>query len=771
MHMVRNNRTVIGTMGFMLATVCCCGFVEPVAEKVPCAVADVQAFQVPDRVQLSGWIGSRMAASESNRLAKIDTDRLLEGYRKRPGRQSWDGEHVGKWLHAATLAWVNTGDSALRRKLDDTAAALCACQLPDGYLGTYLDEKRWTAWDIWAHKYNLIGLVTYMRYTGNLAPLPTCCRMADLLCATFGDAPGQHDIIPSGEHVGMAPTSVLEPMALLYRLTGEPRYLAFCRYILRAWEQPNGPHIVSRLLTLKRVDKVGNAKAYEMLSCLNGALELYRTTGDRALLEACLNAWQDIVANRLYVTGAASYREHFHDEFDLPNCNNVGETCVTVTWLQFNAQLLRLTGEARFAEQLEHVALNQLFGAQKPDGTAWGYYVQMEGVKPYSATLDGHCCLSSGPRGIALLPTFAVTTDADGIVVNLFDAGVAQLALKDGTPVVVRTETRYPADGTIRVSVELKEQRAFALKLRVPAWCTEWSVEPKDAKVGADGYLTVRRAWRSGDTVELRLKLAPRIVPGDHLNAGKAALGYGPLVLAADESLLAGTDLSLGAAALASADLAALNVVPEPAAGEWRTWPGAELYRVSAAKRGGATARIALVPFADAGATGAKYKVWLPLRGRQASANVLLDGTESRSRTGNRNESVNDDDRQSFAVTFDGKPSAEDWFGVALDAPAAIRRIVFEHGKNFHDGGWFVGKPQAQVQREGSDAWETVGTFGDYPETTASDNKGLAQGQAFTLALAQPVRIRAVRVIGRPACGDNPKQAFASCGELQAFAE
>src|SRR5207244_7706064 len=111
----------------------------------------------------------------------------------------------------------------------------------------------------------------------------------------------------------------------------------------------------------------------------------------------------------------------FHDNYDLPNVNNVGETCVTVTWLQFNAQLLRLTGEARFAEQLEKVVLNQLFGAQCPDGAAWGYYVQMQGKKPYSSTLDGHRCLSSGPRGVALIPTFALSTDADGVVVNLYE--------------------------------------------------------------------------------------------------------------------------------------------------------------------------------------------------------------------------------------------------------------------------------------------------------------------------------------------------------------
>ena len=84
--------------------------ISPLPDKVASVIADRQDFQVPDRVRLTGWVGTRIDVNEANRLAKLDPARLLEGYRKRPGRQSWDGEHVGKWLHAATLAWVNTGD-------------------------------------------------------------------------------------------------------------------------------------------------------------------------------------------------------------------------------------------------------------------------------------------------------------------------------------------------------------------------------------------------------------------------------------------------------------------------------------------------------------------------------------------------------------------------------------------------------------------------------------------------------------------------------------
>ena len=754
-------------------------------DKVPSAIVDRQAFQDPNHVQLTGWIGSRVTANEANRLVKIDHDRLLEGYRKRPGRQTWDGEHIGKWMHAATLAWVNTGDPALRQKLDLVVVELAKCQLADGYLGTYLEKNRWTEWDVWAHKYNLLGLITYMRYTGNREPLPVCLRMGDLLCKTFGEAPDQRDIIKAGNHVGMAPTSVLEPMVWLYRLTGETRYLDFCQYILRSWEQPNGPKIVSTLMSAKRVDKVGNAKSYEMLSCLNGALEYYRTVGgDRQILDACLNAWQDIVDKRMYITGAASYREHFYDDFDLPNVNNVGETCVTVTWLQFNAHLLRLMGEARFAEQLERVVLNQLFGAQCPDGSAWGYYVQMEGRKPYSGTLDGHCCLSSGPRGVALIPTFAVTTDAEGMVVNLYDAGTSRIKLQEGTEVTVVCETMYPGDGRIQATVNPIVEKTFAMKLRIPKWCLNAEVQVNGKKMplapATDGYVAIQRTWRAGDKIELNLPLAPRVIVGDHSNQGKLAVMYGPLVLAADEALLPESAKNLAAVTVAQPELAALGVLAEPAADKYKTWPGARLFLTHAVNRkatdstkGGAAIDVRLIPFADAGGTGSRYKVWLPLANSQ-SLNILLDGKESRSREGNQSGLINDEDQQSMAVTFDGRPAKEDWFAVTLDAPAIIKRVVFMHGKVFHDGGWFDasgGKPIVQVQKEAGGTWETLGELTTYPATTATRNAKLKAGQPFTLALPAPVKVIAVRVAGVPACGDNPKQAFSSCAELQAFAE
>ena len=772
------------------------GMNTPVAEVVSCAVADRQDFQIPDRVQLSGsgMIGSRMVANEQNLLVQKDLNRLLVSFQHRPditGAIGYDGEHVGKWLHAATLAWVNTGDPVLRQKLDYVATELMACQLPNGYLGTYLPANYWDGWDVWSHKYNLIGLITYMRYTGNTTPLPACQAIGDLLCKTFGTGHGQLDIIHSPYYsFGMAPGSVLEPMVLLYRLTGEQRYLDFCNYILQAYEEPDGPHIVTKLLAGGGVNTIGNAKAYEMLSCINGVLEMYRTTGDATLLQAATNAWQDIVNKRLYLTGGASVYEGFPADFNLPNTNNICETCVTVSWLQFNAHLLRLTGKAQYAEQLDKTVLNQLLGAQKPDGSAWGYYVQHEGTKPYTKVQDGCCCLSSGPRGVALIPTFAQSVDADGVVVNLYNSGTANLTLRSGTPVVLTTVTDYPSDGKIAITVNTASTTAFALKARIPAWCSVWTAKVNGNLVtptlGADGYAAINRVWANGDTVDLDFTLTPRVIVGDRLNAGKAAVMYGPLVLAADDALLGGTMKVCGVGTMANPSVSALGITPQPAPAYDRTWPQARVFNINAVQRAvtqtgtiGAPIGVQLIPFADAGGLGAfgqagtnSYRVWLPTSAIPPS--LLLGGTESRSRQGNMVGSINDDLDSGWAVTWDNTLQTQDWYAVTLPSPATIGWVVFKQGWAGIDGGWFDtsgtnGQPQVQVQLTQGGAWQTEGVLFDYPATTATNNRGLLVNQQFNCQFAQPLQVYGVRVAGVPASGIYPSQAYSSCSELQAF--
>jgi hypothetical protein len=736
-------------------------------------------------VRLEGYLGQRVANSEKNRLLQVDVERLLAGFRKHPGEHPWIGEHIGKWMHASTLAWANTGDPELRKKLDYAAAELIKTQEPDGYLGTYVPEQRFglykgADWDVWSHKYNLLGLLTYYQYTGNAPALEASRKVGDLLIHTFG--PGKKSILSAGTHVGMAATSVLEPMVQLYRVTGEPKYLEFAKYIVASWDEPKGPHVLQTLLTEKSVGKTANGKAYEMLSNLVGLCELARVTGDRQYLQGAINAWEDVTAHQLYVTGSTSRGEHFGPDFDLPNQMgaNVGETCVTVTWIQLNTQLLRLTGEARYGDELERSYYNHLAAAQRPDGKEWCYYTSLEGTKPYGPGIN--CCVSSGPRGMALAPQIAYLkyqeAGREGVAVNLYDSSHATLTL-DGGSVTLEQRSNFPGPrtpeeisrGKSTLEIHTTRPASFGLKFRVPPWSEVFRVRVggKELSASGAGWLVVpSRKWKEGDRVEINFLVPSRMIPGDHGNAGKAAVVWGPFVLAYDNKLNPGLPSArgIGLAGAEKPPLSLKTVEGLPLAFQVNVVTGAD------DKPHAAT----LVPFAEAGSTGGSYQVWLRAPGVPLPVNVslLAPGQESRSREGNVNGSINDGDAGTYVVTFNMEAKDEDWYAIQLDQPVTVRRIVYAHGRTFHDGGWFdasAAKPRIEVQREKNGPWTPVGTLDSYPATTATDSRGLKDGQSFTLRLAAPEKVVAVRVIGKPAVGDNSKQSFSSCAELQALPE
>lgn len=755
--------------------------IQPNLPVVSARLPDALEVLSPADIRIDGWLGNRVALNEKNRLVQVDLEPLLAGFRKKPGTHPWIGEHMGKWMHASTLAWANTGDAALRKKLDYAAAELIKAQEPDGYLGTYIPEKRFglypeADWDVWSHKYNLIGLLTYYEYTGNSSALEACRKIGDLLVATF---PSKKSIIAAGTHVGMAATSVLEPMVLLYRHTGDARYLDFCRYIVKSWDESNGPGIIASLLEHGHVNKTANGKAYEMLSNLVGLCELARATGDRDLLKPVLTAWQDIVSKRLYITGACSQGEHFRDDYYLPNgmSAHVGEQCVTTTWIQLNWQLLRLTGEPRFGEQLEKTFYNQLSAAQRPDGAQWCYFTSPEGTKPYGPGIN--CCVSSGPRGMALAPQSAVFTsrpaqeESTSFVFNLLGSGRVNTRLS-GQAVEIEQRSEFPRKGDFSFVVLRAGSDPFGMRIRLPAWSSfpqfvgETSHDWK-YKIEGDWLILPPQRWRQNARFTLRFRLEPRAIAGEHGNIGLTSLQWGPFVLAYDQKRNPGLPLPALVALADSQDRKPFELN----AGS----TGALLFstRLLSARQSGVHPAI-LVPFADAGADGGRYAVWLRSPGTPPPINASLFAyaNESRSEAGNVEGSIADGDTESFVVTFNSRAQAEAFFCVQTEPSVEFRRVVFAHGRTFHDGGWFdtsTGRPRVEVKSAPAASWEKIGELTDYPETTATHNAGLKDGQSFSLKLPNPVKAVALRIVGRPACGDNPRQAFASCSEIQAFAD
>lgn len=767
------------------------------AQQNPAGLAQPNTAQVkdtftplePGAVQFEGgMLGARFDVNAKNRLLKVDENDMLDAFERRSvPHQDWQGEHVGKFLHAATLAWADTHDPALKAKLDRVVARLLKTQEPDGYLGTYLPEHRWTSWDVWVHKYDLIGLLTYYQFTGDQEALNACKRVGDLLVRTFGTGPGQRDINRAGEHMGMAADSVLEPIALLYRATDAPHYLAFARYIVSNYDAPGGPAILASLEKYRSVRRVANAKAYEMVSNFNGMLELYRITGDTRLLADMQIAWNDIAKNRLYLTGSASSFEVFQDDFHLPNGqrSNICETCVTVTWEQMNLQLLRLTGEAKYADEVERSVYNHLFAAQKPTGDDWAYYTPLEGRKPYDSATT--CCHSSGPRGVALLPEFTYMVShgegREGVVVNFYNGSTATIPLEKAGKVTVKQETTYPLDGTVNLTLTPEKNNArFPLLLRIPAHPLDGpgfdilingKEQPMDFKSdGSAAYYTVLRNWKRGDKITLKLPIATRLVPGDHENAGKAAIVRGPLVLALDTAF--NPELTqLNRVALATDDPKQLKLTALPENAKSHAIVFQTEGRIGAEPK---TIPLYLTPYADAGQDGkSRFEVWIARPGQAVVAaenGSLFSGAKATySRKGNVEGDIADDDPDTFRVTYDGARADEDWFALTRATPVTINRVVYIHGNTFHDGGWFDtsrDKPRIQVQTKPGGSWQTVATLNAYPNTTATDSAGLQPGSKFEVRFPS-ISVIAIRIVAKPACGDNPAQAFSSCAELQAY--
>ena len=731
-------------------------------------VADVVAFSSPSEVELGGLLGERYSANEHARLPVVDEDELLNGFRHRPGKQSWIGEHVGKWLHAASLTYLAHQDPALRAKMDRVVSGLLATQGSDGYLGTYPEGKRFSLaqdsdWDVWVHKYCMIGLLSYYQATHEPAALASCERIGELLLKTF--APGGQKFSKAGTHEGMAATSVLEPVVLLYRATGDTRYLRFARRIVNSFEEPEGSHLERDLLTTHSVAKSANGKAYEMLSNLVGLTELYRATGEPRYLKPVKIAWKDIVANRLYLTGSGSSLEHWTPDGLMPNGENanVGETCVTVTWMQLNLEMLRLTGESKYVDQVERSTYNHLLGSQRSDGAAWCYYSPLEGKRhPSSETT---CCLSSGPRGIALLPTFSYASRSQGVDVNMYGPSTY-----DGK-LALRQTGNYPFASDISLKIDKAPSKPMTLRLRIPGWVTHPAVQLNGKPLNgatAGKYLSLHRTWKAGDTIQLHFPMPITTVEGHGSNSGFRAYTLGPLVYAATYSELVGASmkerLGLGGRSLRRVGEDRLD---------GQGFGEADGY-VATGGHPAVPRKVVFVPFYRAGDQEARYSVWLRTK---PSLRVALEespfggGPELTSRVGNVIGSFADGDPTTLYNTYTNSKLTEDWYAVVIDHPATIDRVLFRHGQNYHDGGWFdtsTGKPKVQIRRTKDGEWETIGSLDAYPKTDAVHQPSLVDGQAFEFQCA-PMEVVGVRVVGKPSHGDRPEQNFSSCAELAAF--
>lgn len=519
-----------------------------------CLAAALQAakpleMMPQEQVKIGGHLGSQMNSCYEHWVKRIDPQYLVEPFKTQTHTNDWQTEFWGKWMLGAVPGARYAGDEAMKARIAASVKSLIATQNPDGYIGNYTKEARTGGpWDIWGRKYTMLGLMQYYDMSGDQTALKAAVRVADNLMTEVG--PGKKDIFRVGAYHGMASTSVLEPMVLLYNRTQDKKYLDFANYIVSQWKEPEGADLIGKALAGIHVgDRFehpktwwtfeNGMKAYEMMSCYQGLTELYRVDLQPDYLKACQMTADDIFATEINAAGSGSACEcwyHGRTRQQIPTYHTM-ETCVTTTWIKYCQTMLALSGEAKYADWLELAVYNALLGALKADGSYFAKYTPLEGVRFQGEDQCGmtiNCCAANGPRGFVAVPESIVMRGEDALYINLYAESTVKTTLPTSNHKITLTQqTAYPETGTVTITVAPEAAAEFTLNLRIPGWSRETIIKINGealSDITPGTFKAIRRTWKAGDTIEAAFDFRGRVLAeNNHI-----ALMRGPIVFARD---------------------------------------------------------------------------------------------------------------------------------------------------------------------------------------------------------------------------------------------
>jgi DUF1680 family protein len=566
------------------------------------------------------------------------------------GKMPFDDTDVYKLIEGASYSLQNHPDPTLQRFLDSVIAKIAAAQEPDGYLTTYktIDFKRSPApwlkpgprWEqelYGSHElYNSGHLFeaayAHHRATGRSLFLDVARKNADLLERTFGPGklvtPPGHQIVETG-------------LVKLASATGDGRYERLARFFLdqrgnSAGHKPAGPMNQDHLPVTQQREAVGHAvRATYMYA---GMVDIATLEDDAGYREAINHIWQDVVARKLYLTGAIGARhdgEAFGAAFELPNKTAYGETCASIGSVYWNQRLFLQSGDAKYVDLLERTLYNAVIAGVSLAGNTFfypnplesdGHYPFNMGAPTRKPWFDCSCCPTNLARFIPAIPDYVYALQGDILYVNLFVASQAKVEIGGG-PLTLTQRTSYPWDGAIAITVAPDRPRAFEVRVRIPGWAQGRPL-PSDLYRYADGaagdgftlrvngksvhatldsgYATLARTWRAGDTIALDLPMPVRRVLADDRVAddrGKVALERGPLVYCAEAIDNGGSALDL--------------VVPDGARFAVESRPdllgGVRVLRATVANREGGPRMLTAIPYHLWSNRGSgQMAVWFP---------------------------------------------------------------------------------------------------------------------------------------------------------------
>jgi uncharacterized protein len=304
----------------------------------------------------------------------------------------------------------------------------------------------------------------------------------------------------------------------------------------------------SRLPVTQAYEAVGHA--VRAVYTYSGMADVAAATHDVDYLSAVNSIWDSVVNRKYYVTGgvgSGETSEGFGAEYSLPN-HAYCESCSSCGEIHFQARMNRLYHDAKYFDLVEETLYNALLGATDLDVTHYYYDNPLAANVPRYQWHTCPCCSGNVPRTLLMLPTWMYGADDRGLFVNLFIGSTATVERVAGTDVEITQKTQYPWQGTVAITLNPAQAKAFTVRIRIPNRAVSALYTATPAVQGftsltvngtpvtpkiANGYAELTRPWAPGDTIALELPLAVQVVRADErieANRGRVALRYGPLV-------------------------------------------------------------------------------------------------------------------------------------------------------------------------------------------------------------------------------------------------
>lgn len=488
----------------------------------------------------------------------------------------WRGEYWGKMLRGAVFIYNYTQDSELYGILEETVRDILSTQDNYGRISTYLKEEEFGLWDLWCRKYVILGLEYFLDICKdeNLKSdiITALIKCSDAVVKNIGD--GKRSILESGHPVlgGLNAASILEPIVKLYSLTKEERYLTFAKYIVKTGFSSLENIYENMLNSKKHPYEFQVRKAYEMISCFEGLLELYKVTNNVDYLTAVKNFVDDVIKTDVTVIGGCGCdHERFDNSLVTQTDESVttlkNETCVTVTWMKLCLRLFSVTGDTRYSDMFEISGYNGLLGAVNTQKIGFDFEsiekykgIYKNNVKngindnglpfdSYSPLLPGFrgrgvgglkkmqnetyygCCACNGCVSLGLFLDASILKDGNGLFFNSYFNGNAEVEL-NGRKVCLSIKTRYPYGNSVSIEIlsDIDTNTAFSFRIPEFSKVTEIVCNGKTETVLAQKH-TISRVWKKGDKIDILFDLNPR----SFTQNGFSAFNYGPILLGFDE--------------------------------------------------------------------------------------------------------------------------------------------------------------------------------------------------------------------------------------------